>query len=254
MEAGARESPPAGPLLFARYAYPPNALGYCGPDDHAALLEYAAAQADDGGLRPLARRFDGAWPYLELIAHQSGVGDPLDARVVEAYWVGNDLLRNVRTLDFGNDLADRFRLRTGPEWEQVQDAVPAGLPHHSFHVFCVYPWVGLLRSGRVDEPLQVLDRCRIRWGRVMSVDGDRAVVESRPLTWDGLRLGFGEPRPEVVQAASDGASLAPWIEAGNLVAMHWDWVCDRLTPGRLADLRRYTGQHLRLANQRPLPA
>ena len=27
-----------GPVLFARYAYPPNALGYCGPDDPAALL------------------------------------------------------------------------------------------------------------------------------------------------------------------------------------------------------------------------
>ena len=23
----------SGPLMFVRYAYPPNALGYCGPDD-----------------------------------------------------------------------------------------------------------------------------------------------------------------------------------------------------------------------------
>jgi hypothetical protein len=29
----------AGPLLFARYAFPPNERGLCGPDDHAALRE-----------------------------------------------------------------------------------------------------------------------------------------------------------------------------------------------------------------------
>ena len=62
-----------GPLLFARYAYPPNALGYCGPQDHRALLEYAAAGVVDRGLRELAQGFDGAWPYLRLIAEAAGI-------------------------------------------------------------------------------------------------------------------------------------------------------------------------------------
>jgi hypothetical protein len=54
-----------GPILFGRYAFGPNRLGYCGPDDSTALLEYAAAGIDDGGLRALARGFEGAYPYLE---------------------------------------------------------------------------------------------------------------------------------------------------------------------------------------------
>jgi hypothetical protein len=29
--------------MFVRYAYPPNALGYCGADDFAAFREYAVA-------------------------------------------------------------------------------------------------------------------------------------------------------------------------------------------------------------------
>jgi hypothetical protein len=29
-------------------------------------------------------------------------------------------------------------------------------PHHNFHVFGVYPWVGLLRSGEIAEPLRIL--------------------------------------------------------------------------------------------------
>ena len=78
--------------MFVRYAYPPNALGYCGPADFAAFREYAAAGVVDPGLVQLAQAFAGAWPYLELIAHGCGIGDPLDRRVVEAYWVGNGLL------------------------------------------------------------------------------------------------------------------------------------------------------------------
>ena len=52
----------SGPALFARFAYPPNALGYCGPDDAQSVLEYAAARASDPGLVGLARQFSGAWP------------------------------------------------------------------------------------------------------------------------------------------------------------------------------------------------
>ena len=39
--------PLAGPLLFVRYAYPPNVLGYCGPADHEALHQYGAAGVVD---------------------------------------------------------------------------------------------------------------------------------------------------------------------------------------------------------------
>ena len=79
----------SGALRFAAYAYPPNALGYCGPDESHQLLEQLAAGVDDPDLRRLARGFEGAWPYLELIAGANGIRDPLDSRVVEAYWVGN---------------------------------------------------------------------------------------------------------------------------------------------------------------------
>ena len=52
----------SGALLFARYAYPPNALGYCGADQNRTLLEYGDAGASDQGLVELARSFEGAWP------------------------------------------------------------------------------------------------------------------------------------------------------------------------------------------------
>jgi hypothetical protein len=84
-----------GPLRFARYAFMPNRLGYCGGDDNRALYDYVVASTADRGLAELLGRFSGAMPYLRLIARTTGIGDPFDPRVVEAYWIGNDLLMQV---------------------------------------------------------------------------------------------------------------------------------------------------------------
>jgi hypothetical protein len=244
-----------GPVVFARYAYPPNALGYCGPDDHRAVLEHADEGVAGRDLAALARGFDGAWPYLRLIAGANGIADPLDARVVEAYWVGNRLLDRVGPAGLGRSLDERFRARAGRAFEQLAAPVLAGaVPHHSFHVLCVYPWLGLLRAGARDgRPLEVLDRCRIRWGRVERVVGDLVEVRSQPLTWDGRELRLGPARPETATGRTRGRALAGPGGPGAWGARPWDWVCDRLTPTQLAALRARTVQHLRLAN-RPAPA
>jgi hypothetical protein len=246
-----------GPLQFARYAYPPNSLGYCGPDDHWALLEYGAAGVTDRGLVELARGFEGAWPYLEVIAAANGIADPLDVRVVEAYWVGNGLLDRVDMREFGGFLDERFRRRAGRGWDSIAEAIPVGaVPHHSFHVFAVYPWVGLMRAGWSEHPLRVLDRCRIRWGRVVEVNGDLATVRFRPLAWDGRELSFGPTRVERVPVSVEGRGFVRGLRTGEWVSLHWDWVCDRLTPEQLRTIRRLTLRHLQLANagSRPAPA
>ena len=243
-----------GPLQFARFAYPPNELGYCGPADHLALLEYVDAAVVDGGLVQAAAGFGGAWPYLTLIAAANEISDPLDSRVVEAYWIGNDLLQGVAASLLGRSLEDRFRGRAGADWGLLAEVIPAGgLPHHSFHVFCVYPWVGLLRSGHVSEPLRVLDRCRVRWGRVGEVGAETAQVEFRPLAWDGLRIELGEPTTETVRHTRSGRSPLDHLVSGDAVALHWDWICSRLEPGQLHALQRYTRYHLDLVNALPHP-
>jgi hypothetical protein len=239
----------AGPALFARFAFPPNALGYCGPGDSLHLFEAASAGATDE-VAAVAPAFEGAFPYLRLIAAANDIADPLDVRVVEAYWVGSPLLARIDMADIGMSLDDRFRHRAGRGWDGVAAAVPKGaVPHHSFHVFGVYPWVGLLRAGRVEEPLRVLDQCRIRWGKVHAVDGDRALIEARPITWDGIALGLGDPVGEWVRWAEGGRS--PLIEPrpGDTVAAHWEWMCDVLDTARLGELHRWTAHTLRIVNE-----
>jgi Family of unknown function (DUF6390) len=245
----------SGPVLFARYAFPPNRHGYCGPGDTDAFLQLGVA-GDDQGLRRMAREFAGAWPYLELIAHSTGLDDPLDRRVVEAYWVGSPRLDQIGVRAIGNSMEDRFRYRSGPQFGSLTEGVLAGgVPHHSFAVFCIYPWVGLLGDDRrAAQALTVLDRCRIRWGRVLAVFGDQMSVEFRPLTWDGRRLDYGPPEVETVVRAIGGVGLASAPMVGEWVALHWEWVCDRLTEQQVRLLKTYTDRHMAIVNRAGWPA
>lgn len=231
-----------GPTVFACYAYPPNELGYCGPADHAELLEYASSGLVDDGLRQRARSFDGAWPYLELIAESNGLADPLDRRVVEGYWLGNHLADAVAPGDLWRSAEERFRPIAGRRWSAAAEAMSVtARPTHAFHVFGIYPFVGMLRSGGPSEPaLDVLQQCRIRWGRVIDQQDADVVVASRPVQWDGRRLFLGAERSEVARWRGGHGSLTGEPMPGQQVALHWDWVCGHLTPVQLARLQTHT--------------
>jgi hypothetical protein len=247
-----------GPLSFARFAYPPNELGYCGPDGSGELLERVAAgdgAGADSGLRRLATEFEGAWPYFEVLAGAAGVTDPLDPGVVEAYWIGSRLLERVQTADLGRCVEDRFRARGPRPWAGITATIGLGaVAHHSFHVCCVSPWIGLLRGGIVDVPLHVVDLCRIRWATVDAVHGDVVVVTGPALAWSGGRLHLGPDATDVVRLRRDGLGLVDTVVPGQLVALHWDWVCDRLTQSRRYQLERWTRRTLAIANATPTAA
>jgi hypothetical protein len=244
-------APAPGPIRFARYAFGPNRLGYCGPDEAGELFQQATLGGDLARLRELACQFEGAYPYLRLIALGNGIADPLDAAVVEAYWLGNELADRVRPAAFGRSLEERFRPRLrGDGWRWLGAAPEAGaVPNHAFHVLDVFPKVGLLRTGEVENALAVMDSCRIRWGRVLERDGDALVVSAVPLAMVGGRLALAAPRIERIRGWVDGTGFVEDAAPGDVVAIHWDWACERLDAARLATLQSSTAAELRIANQ-----
>lgn len=240
----------AGPILFARYAFGPNRLGYCGPDDAAALFGEATLGGDVRALRHQAEQFEGAFPYLQLIARANGLDDPLDARVVEAYWLGNGLLEKVSASDFGRSLDTRFRRRLrGDGWRWLSDKPNVDAhPMHAFHVLDVFPRLGLMRSGATDNALAVMDSCRVRWGRVVERDGDFLVVSAVPLTMAAGKLELGAARVERIRGWQDGAGFIGDVGPGDVVSIHWDWACDKLDARRLAALQGWTQREIAAAN------
>lgn len=233
-------------MRFIRYAFMPNHLGYCGGTANELLLEQAAGGQVESRLTPLLNQFTGAVPYLRAIAAANRIGDPFDERVVEAYWLGNDLLAGVDARDLYQTLEARFGRQLPPKLrEQVLRKPPEGAkPFHFFHVVDVYRHLERETVG-----MAAMENCRISWGQVRSVDGAAVVVDRQPLTWVGGRLTLGEAVPERVLRSFDGLGFAAEVAAGDWVSLHWGWVCEVLDPVRLANLRRWTDHHLVIANR-----
>jgi hypothetical protein len=237
----------AGTTRFVRYAFMPNRLRYCGGDDNRTIFEYALADATEPPLVAMLRKFNGALPYLSLIARGNGIADPFDERVVEAYWIGNALLERVEA----RDLYDSLRARYGRELPaRVMDLVsakaPAGArPHHSFHVFDVWR-----QSERATaDVLAMLDSCRISWASVVAVEGVELIVDRRPVRLRAGKLVLAEPQRERVTRMIEGSGFATGAKVGDVVSLHWGWVCELLDERGRASLERYTLHHLRLANE-----
>lgn len=245
-----------GAVRFARFAVPPNERGYCGPEREDELAAYRAEELDaDPGLRQLAAGFEGAWPYLELLAGTARLDDPLDDRVVEAYWIGNELCSRVADLDWGNHLVDRFGPRIGRDVDRLTTHVGCGaVPHHSFHVFAVYPWVGLLREGRGgSEPLRILRQCHISWGVVVDRIGDELLVDGPTLDWRHGTLALGPVARRSVWLDPRLVRIDRRACVGATVAVHWGEAVDVLDDRQRAWLERITRAQLAVANRAGVP-
>ncbi|WP_422121026.1 DUF6390 family protein [Mycobacterium persicum] len=239
----------SGTEMFARYAYAPNALGYCGPPLGATLRD---GSADD--VRVAATKFSGAWPYLRVLSRLTGITDPLDYRLVESYWLGGGVGAELDPARFFAELLAIIGPQAGRYWShltpQLADEAAA---NHCFHVFGVYPWTRFLGRGMDEHPVSVLDNCRITWGTVLSHTGDAVEIHCRKLVWDGATLGLSEPSPRVLDVWADGYSAVPDVAAGDDVAVHWGRLCGRLRPHQVRALADSTDRQLRVTSRRLAP-
>jgi len=232
--------------MFARYAYAPNALGYCGPPLGATLRD---GTVDD--VRSAATNFSGAWPYLQVLSTLTGIADPLDYRLVESYWLGGGVGTDLDGGEFFNALLAIIGPQAGRYWSHLTaDLACEAAPNHCFHVFGVYPWTRFLGRGMDEHPLSVLDNCRITWGTVVSRAGDDVEVMCQRLVWDGHALALSEPWARLLDVWADGYSAVPDVAVGDQVAVHWGRLCGRLQREQVHALAESTDRQLRVTTQR----
>lgn len=245
MSTGTDIAATRGTEMFARFAYAPNRLGYCGPADTSVLRTGSGAE-----VRAVARRFTGAWPYLSVMSRMTGIDDPLDHRLVESYWLGGGIGARLDPAVFVDELLTVIGPAAGPYWTHLTTGSLAGeaAANHCFHVFGVYPWSRLL--GRGEEPVRVLDNCRIDWGTVRARYDRELTIERRRLIFDGHRLFQGEPELCRIPLWTDGYCAVPGARPGELVAVHWNRLCARITPVQARALAVTTTRQLRVTNRR----
>lgn len=234
-----------GIALAARFSIATNRLSYCGPAEAEPTL-YRAIVTGHGD--PSARRalegFEALWPYLEAIGRRHGL-DPLDARVVEAYWIGNDLLEDFGPQAF-RELLGGLRRRGLPASivRRLEENLPAApLPHHMFHV--AFVGVGAV-TGHVPTTLANLEACRPAEARVVERGEKELRVVRRSLQVEGERLRWGPDRSE---ALAYDARVLPTADRGRSVVVHWGWPALVLTDVQREALNDFTERSLAAANE-----
>lgn len=238
-----------GVARCSRYAFGPNKLRMCGPDANAELGAYLATHTSDQGLTRLLEQFKTMYPYLQAIAQANRIADPFDNRVVEAYWIGNELLETISQPAFYRHLAEALELKRKiplKSFDELAGKLPLGARmHHSFHVLNVYRRTGNLE---ILHTLESMDACRISWGRITEVAGPTIQLHRRPLELTGHQLALGEEQNFSVSRRLEddlGDELAP----GNWLTLHWGVPCEVISERSVAFLEHYTRLHLKLANR-----
>ena len=230
----------------------PNSLGYCGPDDRGTILHHLETGKGGEELVSTLKEFEAAYPFLRLIARTTG-REVFDYSVPEAYWIGNGLLERVPVPDFYRFSHRELKGRKPAEVRRVfKELGGRAVPHHSFHVMTTYASSSLADGPSVsntasDRIAQLIDDCRISWGRVLEVRPKTLRVGYTPVKLDGGKLAMGKPATKTVNYNREVTPFGR-VKAGDAVSLHWGYACEVLTPGQLRNLKRYTSLDMELTN------
>jgi hypothetical protein len=242
-----------GIIRCTRYAFMPNRLHLCGPENQADILEFYAntnQQKNIKPIEPLLKEFQTMFPYLRLITNSNRQKNPFSEKVIEAYWLGNDYLDNVKASELYRHAIDTIKLNkktSRKEFSVFQEKFNQfALPHHNFHVFSVWR-----RTGNIGQKhtLATMDACRINWGKIIKAKPQSLVVKTKPLITDanGKIKESAEFIEREILNCFEGNILSDSLRVGDYVSLHWGCVCEKLTIKQVANLQKYTDLSLQFA-------
>ncbi|MEI8096764.1 MAG: DUF6390 family protein [Candidatus Moraniibacteriota bacterium] len=239
-----------GVLRCSRYAFGPNRLHYCGPDANREIFSYINESITDVGLTALLKKFETLYPYLRLIAEANALTDPFHEKVVEAYWLGNQLLENVSKKQLYKNLVDDHSMKkrlTMKAFGIISDKIGGeALPHHSFHVLNIWKNTGTSLDEQIIESMR---ECIVSWGTVTKVAGPAMTVSTQPFIYETNHFCLGEPIYRIVYRPFDTSDNFEDVKVGDIITLHWGVPCEIISPTQAKVLEHYTKQSIALANK-----
>jgi hydrogenase maturation factor len=119
--------------------------------------------------------------YYRLIAKMNGINSPFNSKVVKAHWLGNSLLRKIKKEDIEGFSINRLI--------KLSDLIGAK-PHHNFNVL----W---LTKKTEKIPIEKIDECVIKPGKVLEVREKDILVETIKLFSEGKKIYLKEIEEEI---------------------------------------------------------
>ncbi len=233
----------------AIYAYPPCSLKLCGQrDQESSKILFQFLTNNSSKLEPkvinILKKFEAAFPYYQLIAKKNNIDNPLNERVVEAYWIGNELLEHNYQNDLQqlilNDFCQPGLLSTQRAKEKAAEVPADAIPHHSFHVLIL----GSV-TGRVQFSDRLFDLCCVNSGKIIEVNSDSVIIAYSPLLYRQGKFNYGA----ITKREIDWNKLiTPPLKVGQLVTTHWNQVCEIVDQITAKHLQHYTEINITAVN------
>jgi hypothetical protein len=241
----------SGALFHAKHAFMPNKLGYCGPDDRGMILQCLRESSINEKLLSILKNFEAAYPFIHLIG-KSNQKQPFDRMVTDAYWVGNNLLKNVGAEEFYKFTLNDLKKKNGEEIRSLfLNLRDRAIPHHTFYVISTTMNV-ISDSHHTSSPdpkklSEVMDSCRISWGKVLKVEKNHLRVSYMPLRITDGKLYLDS---ETTKKIGYNPDIPPFekIVPGDYVSIHWNFACEVLSKAQLRNISTYTKSDIDSAN------
>lgn len=225
--------------LASLFSYSPNHKGYCGRDSAGDAFTQCITKGHCSTVPKELKHFIVLYPYLRTIAALTGLS-PFDYKVIEAYWIGNNLLENIQVSGY-EVLLKEFTKQGVPSWliDSLKKKKPKQfIPNHLFQVLHI--GVGQA-SGSVPFDIRSINSCMIRWGKVIAEKADSKIVISLKKLSQSKK---GYKLKSVKEVMSSEACPFFKPKVGDLVAVHWGHVVKRLTKREETNLTYWTEQTL----------
>lgn len=161
--------------LASLFAYSPNYHGYCGLESANSGFRKCIMKGNCDDVPEELKNFITLYPYIVTISKVRKL-ELYDYKVIEAYWIGNDLLKDF-PLSAYEILIEEFQKQGVPKWltDDLSKRKPKKfIPHHLFQVLHV--GVGQA-SGSVPFNIKSINECMIKYGKIKSLQEGYLVVD-----------------------------------------------------------------------------
>lgn len=224
--------------LNARFALPPNSLGYCGKNSAPEKFKCCVIDGACDGVGEEFKHFIVLYPYIQTLAKITGL-PKFSQKVIESYWLGNDLLYKVKPQDYLT-LLHYFEKQGVPSWlvEELKNTPPKKfIPTHLFQVL----HVGVGRaSGSVPYNLETINNCMIRWGEVTRITSNSATVNLNSLKKSGRQFLM----TKITQTLPYISGFVPGLKKGDVVGVHWENIVKIFSQREVDNLTYWTKEVL----------
>jgi len=218
----------------SRFSLPPNSLGYCGESTAPAKFKNCIINKKCEGVEEEIEKFIVLHPYLKALNEITNL-DIYSHDLFEGYWLGNDILRQVKNSDY--EILMKCFLEQGvPDFfvDELRSKKPkAFIPTHLFQVLHV--GVGKA-SGSVPFNIDTINNCMIRWGKVKKIKTKTIEVGLNSLKIVSNKYKLTTLSQEVKYSPE----IVPNLKKDDIVVCHWDMVVKKLNSEELRKLEFWT--------------